>query len=84
MISIAAGALTKFTVLPLALLLGTVWVIFTIRNSSDIFPIVIKEKSNLILFFILLILIFRNLSIYGYNIVAYNKITPRVRRWHVV
>jgi len=75
-ISIFTGTLVKFTILPLALFMGVIWIIYVIKNKEIIFPIVFSIKRDLFLGFLLLIIVLGNLVIYGYNLLTYQSITP--------
>jgi len=76
MICIALGCLTKFTVLPLALAMGIVWVTYLIKNRKQVLPYKFQGKRIILLSFLLLLLIIGNLAIYGHNLVVYQSIIP--------
>ena len=78
-ISIFAGTLVKFTILPLALIMSIIWVIYIIKNRKEIFPIAFFYLRDSLLGAILLIITFGNLAIYGYNLLFYQSITPNCR-----
>jgi len=77
MICITFGTLTKYTVLPLALVMGAAWILFFIKNNQQILPFKFKGKKVFVLGLILLLLIIGNLAIYGYNLVVYQAVTPQ-------
>jgi hypothetical protein len=76
MISITAGTLTKYTVLPLALAMVIAWTIFFIINRERVIPFKIEGGKVYILCVILLFLIIGNFAIYGYNLVVFHSILP--------
>ena len=59
-ISIFSGTLVKFTILPLALIMGVIWIIYIIKNKGKIFPIVFSIKRDIFLGFILLVIVLGN------------------------
>lgn len=77
MICISLGSLTKFTVLPLALYMGIIWLFFLFANRKQIFPIQIIKKKVIPLGFILLLLILGNMAIYGHNLLVYQSLQPK-------
>jgi hypothetical protein len=76
MIFISAGTLTKRSGLPLALAMGTVWILFIIKNHRQIFPLKISDNRIYFMSILLLLLFIGNLAIYGYNLVVYESILP--------
>jgi hypothetical protein len=76
MISICLGTLVKYPILPLALAMGIVWLVFTIRNRKTLFPLTIKGPKLICLSLVLIALIIGNIEIYGVNFVKYHSITP--------
>lgn len=77
LISISAGALVKFTILPLALAMFVGWVIFLIINRKEIFPLAITNRFEIFLLVICAGFIIGNLALYGYNLIAYQNIRPQ-------
>jgi len=77
LISISAGALVKYTILPLALAMFVAWMIFIFRNRKQIFPLVFTGKAEIIMFLILTVLAMGNLALYGYNLIVYQGIRPQ-------
>lgn len=76
MIFICLGALTKYTVLPLALFMFFAWLFFTIKNRKSIFPLPNWNWKKVVLGILLLLLLIGNGAIYGYNLVVYQSIRP--------
>ena len=76
MIIIGLGTLVKYTLLPLALVMFIAWLIFTIVRKKKVIPAQ-KMNKKLIVLMVLLFLVFAaNLALYGYNLIAYQSITP--------
>lgn len=75
-ISILSGTLVKFTILPLALIMGVLWIIYIVKNKENIFPIVFSVKKDILLGFVLLVIVSGNIAIYGYNLIMYQSIRP--------
>ena len=76
MIFIALAALTKYTILPLALAMGISWLFFLLSNKKDIKSINFKDTKTLIFLFMLIFLFAWNFSIYGVNIIRYQALLP--------
>ena len=76
MIFIALATLVKFTILPLALAMGTSWMIFLITEWKNISLQDIKTIKIIIPIGILLILFISNFLIYGINLICYKSIQP--------
>jgi hypothetical protein len=79
MIFIALGTWTKETILPLALVMTVVWVIFIIKNKSEISVFTEKNFKTISLTVILILVITVNFSIYGINLIRYQSVTPSCR-----
>ena len=77
LISIFSGTLVKYPILPLALVLSIVWLVFIYKNKEQVFPLVFQLKRHLFSAFVLLALIVGNLVIYGYNLIVFQAITPQ-------
>lgn len=77
MIFICLGCLVKYTITPLALFASIAWVVYTVKQRQTIFPIKTWSSDKTFLAIILVVLIFVNASIYGYNLVVYRSLTPR-------
>lgn len=75
-ILISLGTFTKETVLPLPLIMTVVWVIFIIKNHSQIKIKTVVRPKSIFLLVMLIILLGLNLSIYGVNIARHRRITP--------
>ena len=76
LILIALGALTKETILPLALGMTVAWVIFVIKNRSNLDLTVLKTSRAIVLLFVMALLVVGNLAIYGLNLIRYQSLTP--------
>ena len=75
MIFISLGTLVKFTILPLALAMFIVWLVYVIKSNNEHtrFKFNLPEIGYSIL---LILLVLGNLSIYGVNLVLYRDLTP--------
>ncbi|MHB0923698.1 MAG: hypothetical protein ACYC3H_07015 [Bellilinea sp.] len=76
MILIFLGTLVKFTILPLALFMGILWLIFLLVRRKQIIFVKPGKFTQRLLFPILLVIIFANLGIYGVNLLKYQSVTP--------
>jgi len=76
LISLASSTLIKHRVFPFVFPVILAWVFFIIKNHKKITPLQVKDRSTIILFIILFLLIWRNFSVYGYNLVRYHSILP--------
>lgn len=76
MISISGGTLVKYTILPLALIMGIVWIIYFFKNRISLSEIKLKKPYTIILITILIALVFINFSIYGINLIKYKSLLP--------
>jgi hypothetical protein len=77
MISIAAGTLIKHSILPLALAMAVVWILYSIKNKPEIAKNFVDNKSKVIfLILVFLILLSLNFSLYGINIIRYGSLRP--------
>ncbi|MDY6994341.1 MAG: phospholipid carrier-dependent glycosyltransferase, partial [Pseudomonadota bacterium] len=77
MISIGIGALIKHSVLPLAAILGIIWIVYMIRNKSKIqCPDLRNNPSFFVLAAILLIVLGFNIYLYGVNLIKFQSIRP--------
>ena len=79
MICIALGTLIKETILPLALAMAFVWVVFIIKNRSAISFSSAKNFKTISLGIILFVVMAANFSIYGLNLIRYQSVTPSCR-----
>jgi hypothetical protein len=79
MICIALGTWIKETILPLALVMAIIWVIFIIKNQYGISFSPEKNFKTISLIMILFIVIAANFSIYGINLIRYQSVTPSCR-----
>jgi hypothetical protein len=76
MICVFSGTLVKYPILPLALAMSIVWMIFVFMNRKRLFPIDFIIRGNLFFFILLFAVIAGNLAIYGLNLIAYRTLTP--------
>jgi hypothetical protein len=77
MISIGIGALIKHSVLPLAAILGLIWIVYMIRNKSKIqCPDLRNNPRFFVLATILLIVLGFNIYLYGVNLIKFQSIRP--------
>ncbi len=76
-ISIGIGTLIKHSILPLAAILGLIWIVYIIRNRKKI---LLPDLGNNLKFFmlatILLIVLGFNLYLYGVNLVKFQSFRP--------
>lgn len=79
MICITIGTLVKYSVLPLALMMFIIWIIFIIKKRRIIFPLQKFNYKIIVSIGILTLLIFGNLAIYGKNLIVYQSILPACR-----
>lgn len=76
-ISIMAGCLVKYTILPLALIMSLSWVVYYFINKEEIHNnLVVNSKKVIVLGIVFLLLFLGNLSIYGLNLITYRKLLP--------
>ena len=76
LISIALGTWVKEALLPLALAMVVVWVVFIIKNRTQVRPLQVAGIKTICLGAILLMVIGANFSIYGVNLIRYQSLTP--------
>jgi hypothetical protein len=76
MIFISFGALVKFTILPLALIMFIVWALFIYKNRNNLSLKVIRSNKIIILGIILVFAIVGNFRIYGVNIIKFGSLLP--------
>ena len=79
MISISIATLIKYSIVPLALLLGIVWLIYIFRNRPKIELIQLKEYKTGFILFLLIIFLGLNFSLYGVNLIRFQSLTPICR-----
>jgi len=80
MIGISLGTLVKYTILPLAIIMFTIWIIFIFQNRNNLSLTNVRSK-NVIIFGILLSITFTaNFLIYGINIIKFGSILPVCNR----
>lgn len=76
MISICLGTLTKYPIVPLALVMGIAWLFYVITHRKLIFPLKIQGSAPIGLCIIFAVLFAANVGIYGVNLVRYQSLTP--------
>ena len=76
MIFICLGCLVKFTILPLALSMFLIWLVYSFHKRKSIFPVSIRNTKTTALILLLSILIIGNILIYGHNLIVFRSITP--------
>lgn len=76
LIAISFGSLIKETILPLALIMTVVWIIFIVKNKPKMELIQNRNQKTIILSLILLILVAANIAIYGINLIKHQSLTP--------
>ena len=76
MIVLGLGTLVKYTLLPLALVMFITWLIFSILRKKKIIPAKKMNKKLIALMLLFFVVLIANFALYGYNLVAYQSITP--------
>jgi hypothetical protein len=76
MISICLGTLVKYPIVPLALIMGITWIIYTIIHRKNLFPLSIRSSKLTALSILFFLLFSMNVAIYGVNIIKYKALTP--------
>jgi hypothetical protein len=79
MILVGAGALVKYTILPLALAMSITWLVYLIIHRKQLCPLNIFGRKTLALTAILIAIIVGNFAIYGINLIQYQSLTPPCR-----
>jgi hypothetical protein len=82
LIFLLLGALTKFTVIPLALGMIIVWIIFIIFKKPSIEMNRLRLGKNIVLLIFILILVGLNVSIYGVNLIKFQSLTPHCQDYY--
>lgn len=77
-IFIAIACLIKYSILPLALAMGVIWLVDVIRNRKtlQLEPIKKWHWSTLIYLIVLVGLVSLNIALYGVNLVKFHSLTP--------
>ncbi len=73
---ICLGTLVKYPILPLALAMGSAWIIFTVLKRASIFPLKISRPKLILPGIFTALVIIGNLAIYGVNLLTYQSVTP--------
>lgn len=76
LLCISIGTLVKFTILPLALIMFIIWIIFNLKNRNILSFNNFWTTKNITIFVIFIISILGNLLIYGVNIFKFGSILP--------
>jgi len=76
MIILGLGTLVKYTLLPLALVMFIAWLIFAIVRKKKVIPTQKMNKKLIVLMVLFLVVLVANFALYGYNLIAYQSITP--------
>lgn len=76
MVLISAACLVKFSVLPLALIMVVIWIVYIIKNKPEFSISQLNNRTSWVLLFMLIILLGFNFSIYGINIIRYGSLLP--------
>ncbi len=79
MICIALAAWIKETVLPLALVMAVVWIVYAVKHGAELAFWPIKGTKSVSLLVVLVLLLAANFSIYGMNFIRYQSVTPACR-----
>lgn len=79
MILVGAGALVKYTILPLALAMSIAWVVYLITHRKQLFPLKDWNSQKTIASIILMAIIIGNFAVYGINLIRYQSLTPPCR-----
>lgn len=82
MIFIALGTWTKETILPLALAMSFVWLLFVIKNRIKLTQFPFKSSLTIFLSIILLLLLAATFTIYGINLIRFQSVTPSCRDYY--
>ena len=82
LIFISLGTLTKETILPLALAMAVVWIIFMIKNRVDIKPRVFRNVWSISLLILLALAAAANFALYGLNLIQHGSLTPSCRDYY--
>jgi hypothetical protein len=75
-ILICIACLIKYSVLPLALIMSIIWIIYFIKKKPEIKVKQLTYKANPALFILVLLFVALNFSVYGMNIIRHKSITP--------
>ncbi|MDW7755882.1 MAG: hypothetical protein SCH68_12030 [Brevefilum sp.] len=82
MIFISLGAWVKETVLPLALAMAVVWVIFLIKQRPTINLKALRNFKTIFLISTFVLLVVANFSIYGVNLIKHQSLTPSCKDYY--
>lgn len=75
MICISLGSLVKYTILPLALIMFLVWLLYILKNRSNL-HFEVGSKATIIFGIILFFSFLGNFLIYGVNVIKFGSILP--------
>jgi len=76
LILISLGALAKETILPLALAMFVVWVIFIVKHREDIQIKLFRSFWSVSLLVVLVVVAGANLALYGLNLLQHGSLAP--------
>lgn len=76
MICISVGTLVKYPILPLALFMLIIWLLYVLMKRKSILPFPLLDWKLTLMISGLAVLIGGNLAIYGYNLVVFGGILP--------
>jgi len=79
---IGIGALVKKTILPLALVMALIWLIYLIRNRKSLDIRAEFQWQFIVIAILFLSVVSANLAVYGVNLVKYQQIIPSCRVLH--
>lgn len=75
-ICITTGSLVKVTILPIAVVVALLWLIYTVKNRKVISFRPVFDAKTIILITIALTFIVMNLVLYGYNLIVFQRVLP--------
>lgn len=75
-ISITLGALVKITNLPVAVITGMIWLIYTVKNRKCIDFKPVFDRKTIVLLAVTIVFIALNLWLYGYNLITFQRVLP--------
>ncbi|HCU57398.1 MAG TPA: hypothetical protein DF984_04085 [Anaerolineaceae bacterium] len=79
LINILMGSLIKYSILPLTLVMGIVWLAYLIKNRKVIKILAPKGIGNIFLFCLFCLIFILNLSLYGGNLLKFHSLIPSCR-----
>jgi len=76
MIFMGLGTLTKLTLLPLALPMAILWIVFIVRERPGIAFRQLSQLKQISLVIVLGVVLIANIGLYGVNLVKFQSLTP--------